>query len=736
MNILLSQQVNIRELIMKKVFLMFFFLLEILLFTGCSKKVDIDLTSDWKYYIPDIGNIDYYNDGLSTYKDDGAVLSGELDPSNWKNLSKLPAAISMDRKKQLCYLTKDVIIPEKYRNKNIAIYLGKIWDVEETYINGVKIGMTGSHYPNFHSDWNVAVYHYIPNQLIKYDQPNTIVIRQFTDQQLNFNGTPFIGIEYSVKKYTFYIRFMAEYLVMALGLLTLIFGIAMLLSYFLRLGKDRLNLNFGGISVLWFILTMHFWLPGYGPMSWRVQDNVFYILTALLVAWIYFSLENMLKIKMMICRVISVLSFFAVAGIAITSTVNTPVTGWRFDVIGPIGVIIQILWGIVLIKGIIRKNKEAAVMLIGYLIFFSSIIHDALMMNRVIMSYAFLSNLAYPGFILSFALIIFMRVSEMNKTMKLNKIEIEEKNNRLSDMFSNIIDSIKELISISESVDSSTKSMKEEMHNQSAGLTQTSSIVEEVTASIESIADNMLKQDMIVTKSREMLEEYIESVDRITDAAESADVLGNKSKNETTVITDKLEVVKAGMMKIKDSSAAIKDIADIINDIAARTNLLSLNAAIEAARAGEHGKGFAVVADEIGKLAENSMSQANSIQQIIKLVVEHIDEETNLIIESSTSVASVMNTAVNLNTAVESILSLCHEQNTLTENIKHYMSIIAKGSSDISIATGEEMKAMTEVMKSIELLNMITEKVNHSADTMVEITGKLSHRISVLKHIV
>ena len=68
----------------------------------------------------------------------------------------------------------------------------------------------------------------------------------------------------------------------------------------------------------------------------------------------------------------------------------------------------------------------------------------------------------------------------------------------------------------------------------------------------------------------------------------------------------------------------------VMDEVAQKTELLSLNASIEATRAGEMGKGFALVANEIRSMAENSKRSSQEIGRI----VDDIFQDNKAVIEA------------------------------------------------------------------------------------------------------
>lgn len=108
----------------------------------------------------------------------------------------------------------------------------------------------------------------------------------------------------------------------------------------------------------------------------------------------------------------------------------------------------------------------------------------------------------------------------------------------------------------------------------------------------------------------------------------------------------------------------------LFRNIAAQTNLLSLNASIEAARAGESGRGFAVVAEQIRKLAEDSAESATEIENIVRELMGNSKDSVEKMQELSRD-SSVQ--ADKLNRTKESFYELKKEINEVSSASKKYL---------------------------------------------------------------
>ncbi|MBZ7954828.1 histidine kinase [Campylobacter sp. RM17709] len=109
-------------------------------------------------------------------------------------------------------------------------------------------------------------------------------------------------------------------------------------------------------------------------------------------------------------------------------------------------------------------------------------------------------------------------------------------------------------------------------------------------------------------------------------------------------VTDLSESENNLVKKISDMVNQAKNIqktTQMMNEIADKTNLLSLNASIESARAGVYGKGFSVIAEDIRLLANNSEEFLNSIATITKELLISIEKVANELKDNSQKIYSL-----------------------------------------------------------------------------------------------
>lgn len=202
------------------------------------------------------------------------------------------------------------------------------------------------------------------------------------------------------------------------------------------------------------------------------------------------------------------------------------------------------------------------------------------------------------------------------------------------------------------------------------------------------------------------IQEMQATMDELTGGLEKCakDVEGAYHKAESCAITAESSQAEMGSMvstmeRISNTSSMIQSIIGEIEDIAAQTNLLSLNAAIEAARAGDAGKGFAVVADQIRSLAEQSAKAAVNTRELIEGSVNEIDAGSK----------AALKTAEVLGEVVASIKDISDTSKALSDSIKFQVESIEQANEGIyrisevvqnNSATAEETSATSEELSA------------------------------------
>ncbi|MBP3887765.1 MAG: methyl-accepting chemotaxis protein [Cellulosilyticum sp.] len=306
--------------------------------------------------------------------------------------------------------------------------------------------------------------------------------------------------------------------------------------------------------------------------------------------------------------------------------------------------------------------------------------------------------------------------------------------------FTDMINSLKEMIDTSKMVTATAKESTKILQYQA---TATSQSAEGISGTTESIAQGALQQRDAIEEADKMIAVLSENVNEVNNIIEDIRCISQITMNISCAtrqklgeLTDQSEKNIQISNKVADSvqtlgaeTANINQILEMIEKINKQTNLLAINASIEAVRAGESGKGFMVVAEEVRKLSLETSKAITNIANVLQ-VIEQKRQST------LSELAHAMEIFGEQRPLVEGIN---HTFTDIYEKMDGIDGQINKANELITIVSLEKQKIaerMKDITQIAEEFACIIEEVNAETIEQVEASNKINELATQLLEVV
>jgi methyl-accepting chemotaxis protein len=167
----------------------------------------------------------------------------------------------------------------------------------------------------------------------------------------------------------------------------------------------------------------------------------------------------------------------------------------------------------------------------------------------------------------------------------------------------------------------------------------------------------------------------------------------------------------ANVDRLRESSAAIGNVVNLIAQIARQTTLLALNSTIEAARAGEAGRGFAVVATEVKALAVQTQQATEEITKKIEALQRDAAGSVDAVHRISQAIEAIRPVFATVNGAVAEQNQTTSEMSANAASASSFIASVGDSAVEIDSATKEAETHGESVAKAGQAVTMFAQKL-------------------------